>query len=113
MRPSRFVGLAGAVAWTGGLARLRAIVGYGRMLRAEGGRLVALLAATGLAAGGASALAYALVLSLPSQAWVLAAADGYAHYATLPIGLVVASALVELGGRALGSGAEGSCRTPD
>ena len=93
------VGLAGAVAWTRGSPG-EALRGYGRLLRAEGGRLVALLAGTGLAAGVLSAAAYLVLLSLPAQAWVLAAADSYAHYATLPIGLVLASALVELGRRA-------------
>ncbi len=93
------VGMAGAVAWTRGSTGA-AILGYGRLLRAEGGHLVALLTGSTLAAGGVSALAYAIVLSLPAQAWVLSAADSYAHYATLPIGLVLASALVELGRRA-------------
>jgi hypothetical protein len=45
-------------------------------------------------------MAYALVLSLPAQPWVLATADGYAHYATLPIGLILTAALVELGQQA-------------
>jgi len=93
------VGLAGAAAWTRGTPGA-ALRGYGRLLRAEGGRLVALLAGAGLAAGGLAAAAYLLLLSLPAQAWVLAAADSYAHYATLPVGLVTASALVELGRRA-------------
>jgi hypothetical protein len=75
--------------------------GYWRLLHAEGGRLVGALAWAGAAAGGASALAYFLVLSLPPQPWVLAAADSYAHYATLPVGLLLLSALVELGGRSL------------
>ncbi len=94
------VGLAGVLAWENRPAE--AFRGYGRMLRAEGGRLVSLLAATGLAAGGLSALAYLVVLSLPSQSWVLAAADSYAHFATLPVGMVLVSALVELGGRSAG-----------
>ena len=92
------VGLAGVVAWTGGRPGA-AIRGYGRLLRAEGGRLVALLGAAGLVAGVLSAAAYLILLSLPAQAWVLAAADSYAHYATLPVGLLTVSALVELGRR--------------
>ena len=36
----------------------------------------------------------------PPQTWVLAAADSYSHYATLPIGLLTLAALVELGERA-------------
>jgi hypothetical protein len=92
------VGVAGVVAWgwrgPGGMLR-----GYGRLLRAEGGRLVAALAVGGVACGGLSALAYALVLALPPQPWVLSAADSYAHYATLPVGLLLLAALVELGSR--------------
>lgn len=95
-----FVGLAGAVAWTrGGL--FAAVRGYGRLLAAEGGRLVAVFLGAGLVAGGGSALAYMLVLSLPVQTWVLSAADGYAHYATLPVGLLGLAAMVELGERSL------------
>ena len=94
------VGLAGAAAWSRGTPG-STLWGYGRMLRANGGRLVALLAGAGVAAGCLSALAYAVLLSLPSQAWILAAADSYAHYATLPVGLVMVSALVELGRRAV------------
>ena len=37
-----------------------------------------------------------LVLSLPIQTWVLGAADSYAHYATLPVGLLLTAGLVEL-----------------
>ena len=57
------------------------------------------MALAGLAAGGGAALAYLMVLSLPASTWVLAAADGYAHYATLPVGLLLLAALVELGER--------------
>ncbi len=94
------VGLAGAVAWTRGTTT-GAARGYLRLVAAEGGRLVVILALAGAMAGVASALAYLLVLALPSQSWVLAAADGYAHYATLPIGLLMLAAFVELGERSL------------
>jgi hypothetical protein len=94
------VGLAGAVAWSRGTAG-GALRGYLRMVAAEGGHLVALLAAAGLLAGAGSALAYVLVLSLPASSWLLSAADGYAHYATLPVGLMTVAAFVELGERAL------------
>jgi len=92
------LGLAGAVAWSRGSAT-SAVRGYLRLLAAEGGHLVALVALAGLAAGGGAALAYLMVLSLPASPWVLAAADGYAHYATLPVGLLLLAALVELGER--------------
>lgn len=93
-------GMAGVVAWTRGsvAATLR---GYARLLRTEGGHLVALLVLAGLTAGSLSALVYLIVLSLPVQTWVLAAADSYAHYATLPVGLLTLAALVELGERSL------------
>jgi hypothetical protein len=60
-----------------------------------------LLALSGLAAGVGAALAYLMLLSLPASTWVLAAADGYAHFATLPVGLLLLSAMVELSERAL------------
>ncbi len=90
------VGVAGAAAWSRGTWG-SALRGYGRMLRAEGGRLAATLALAGLAAGGLAGVAYYAVLALPAQPWVLLAADGYAHYATLPVGLIALAALVELG----------------
>ncbi|QDV38256.1 hypothetical protein ElP_62070 [Tautonia plasticadhaerens] len=93
-----FSGLAGAVPWCrGGVGA--ALGGYGRLLRAEGGHLVAALAIGGIAAGIPAGGSYLLMLSLPSQPWVLPAADSYAHYATLVVGLGVLAALVELGGR--------------
>lgn len=94
------VGLAGVVAWSRGTLG-GAVRGYARLLAAEGGHLAALLTLAGLAAGSLAAVAYLLVLSLPVQTWVLAAADGYAHYATLPVGLTALAALVELGERSL------------
>jgi hypothetical protein len=78
-----------------------AVRGYLRLISAEGGHLLALLILAGLTAGSLSSLAYLLVLALPSQSWVLAAADGYSHYATLPIGLLMLAAFVELGERSL------------
>jgi hypothetical protein len=93
-------GVAGVVAWTRG--SLSGVVrGYPRLLAAEGGHVAALLTLAGLTAGALSAIAYVVVLSLPAQTWVLAAADGYAHYATLPVGLVTLAALVELGEQSL------------
>lgn len=102
-----FAGLAGAVPWCqGGVGE--ALGGYGRLLRAEGGHLVAALAIGGVAAGLPAGASYLLVLSLPAQPWVLPAADSYAHYATLVIGLGVLAALVELGGRATPEAIPGS-----
>jgi hypothetical protein len=95
-----FVGLVGVVAWTRGRTR-DAITGYGRLLAAEGGHLIATLAMAAVAASLVSAAAYAVVLLLPVQSWVLNAADSYAHFATLPIGLWTLAALIELGQRSL------------
>lgn len=92
-------GLAGAVSWSGGTLG-GAGLGYLRLLKAEAGHLVAALALASLAAGIVAAVSYAIVLALPPQTWVLAAADSYSHYATLPIGLLTLAALVELGERA-------------
>jgi hypothetical protein len=91
------LGVAGVVA----LGRGRWVAGVFRLLRAEGGRLVAAVAGASAAAGCLSAAAYAAVLSLPAQPWVLNAADSYAHYATLPLGLLLLATLVELASRAL------------
>src|SRR6185437_4464678 len=93
------LGLAGALAWTRGGCGTSLWL-YGRMLRREGARLVLTLALAGAAVGAASAAVYLLVLALPPQPWVLAAADSYAHYASLPIGLLTLAALVELAERA-------------
>ncbi|GAC1464834.1 MAG: hypothetical protein NVSMB9_03910 [Isosphaeraceae bacterium] len=95
-----FAGFAGAAAWSGG-SFFAAFKGYYRLLANQGGHLVVLLVLAGLAAGTGSAMAYLVILSLPSATWVLNAADGYAHYATLPIGLWTLSALVELAEEAL------------
>jgi hypothetical protein len=71
------------------------------MLAAEGGHVIVALAMAAVAAGLASAAAYAVVLLLPAQSWVLGAADSYAHFATLPVGLWTLAALIELGERSL------------
>jgi hypothetical protein len=92
------VGLVGAAPWCRGGWR-GALTGYGRLMRAEGGHLVAALVLGGLAAAVPVGLAYLLVLSLPPQPWVLPAADSYAHYVSLVIGLGLLAALVELGNR--------------
>jgi hypothetical protein len=94
------VGVVGVVAWSGGRPG-ELIGGWLRLTRAEGGRVVAWLAGAGLAAGVVTGLAYGLVLSFPREPWLLAAADSYAHYATLMVGLVALSGLVELGSRSL------------
>ena len=43
------------------------------------------------------AIINSLVLSHPSESWVLLAADSYSHYFTLFTGLLLISVLVELG----------------
>lgn len=94
------MGLVGMVAWGSGRPG-EAIRGYVELLRSEGGRVAAVLLHAGVACGVLVSLAYAAVLSLPRQPWVLMAADSYAHYATLPIGLLTLAALMSLGGRVL------------
>ncbi len=95
-----FAGLVGVVAWGVGSIN-EAARAFGRLLAVEGARLAAVLGTAGLASALASSIAYFVVLSLPAAPWVLNAADSYAHYCTLPIGLLTLSALVELGERAL------------
>jgi hypothetical protein len=94
------IGMTGAVAWSRGTLR-GAIAGYGRLLAAEGGHLVAVVAMASVGSGLVAAAAYAVVLLLPVQTWVLGAADSYAHFATLPIGLWALAAFIELAERAL------------
>ena len=94
------IGLVGAIAWTRGRIG-EAIVGYGRLLAAEGGHLIAALAMAGVGTGLLSAVAYLIVLLLPAQSWVLNAADSYAHFATLPASVWTLAALIELGQRSL------------
>ncbi len=94
------VGMIGAVAWSRGTIG-GALGGYRRMLRAEGGHLVGSVAGAGAIAGAMAAAAYLPMLALPTQSWVLMAADAYAHYATLPAGLILVAGLVELGERSL------------
>ncbi|MGE3818668.1 MAG: hypothetical protein AB7I30_04485 [Isosphaeraceae bacterium] len=93
-------GLVGATAWTrGGLGE--SWRGYVRLLRSQGGLLVVTFAMAGVLAGFLAGVAYLLVLSFPASTWVLAAADSYAHYGTLPVGLWTVSALIELAERSL------------
>ncbi len=95
-----FVGWLGAAAWSQGV-RWGTARGFGRMLGADGGRVLVVLLIGGMAAGVLSALAYVVVLALPGSTWALGAADSYAHYGSLPVGLVMLAALVELGGRSV------------
>jgi len=96
------LGLTGAVAWSRGTLR-GSIAGYRQLLATEAGHLVAALAMAGVAAGLLAAAVYTVVLLLPAQNWVLGAADSYAHYATLPVGLWTLAALIELAERSLPS----------
>jgi len=92
--------LVGAAAWSNGrfVAVLR---GAGDLLRNEGGRLFSAILACGLACFGLAAIAYIPVLAIPTQTWILTAADAYAHYATLPIGLILTAMLIEMSRRTL------------
>ncbi len=70
-----------------------------RMMRHEGGRLVAMVAFCGVGIGIAVALVYALLFQYPVQSWLLAAADSYSHYVTIPLGLILLATLVEIADR--------------
>jgi hypothetical protein len=67
----------------------------------EGGSMVGLLGLVGFAAGLLAAIPYPILLLLPSQSWLLSAADGYSHYLTLAVGLWGTSMCVDLGRDAL------------
>jgi hypothetical protein len=96
------VGLAGAVAWTRGTIR-GSLEGYRRLLTVHGGHLTVVLAMAGAAASVLAGSVYGVLLLLPSQNWVLGAADAYAHYMTLPVGLWVLAAMITLAERSLPS----------
>jgi hypothetical protein len=94
------LGLLGAVAWTRGSLR-DAVRGFRRLLSGEGGHLVVALTLACTATALLGGLSYPLLFLLPPAGWVLPAADSYAHYATLPVGLWTVAALIELAGRSL------------
>ncbi len=94
------LGLVGTLAWSGGSIRVWLRL-WRRLMSQSAARLVAFLALGWVVAGFLTSISYVLILSLPPQAWVLAAADGYGHYITLVTGLWIASGLVELGEQAL------------
>lgn len=94
------LGLIGATAWCKG-TWWSGLMGWRSVLRAEGGRLIALTLSCSLIAGVLSTFSYLLLLAIPNQPWVLNAADAYAHFCTLPVGLLLTAGLVELGQRTL------------
>ena len=94
------IGLVGVVAWSRGSIG-ETLAGLIRLLRSQAGHLIAALAMAGAAACLLAGFTYAVVLLLPPASWVLPAADSYAHYVTLPVGLWTIAALVELAERSL------------
>ena len=96
------VGFAGVVAWSRGTIR-GSLVGFKRLLTAHGGHLVVVMAMAATAAAVLAGPVYAILLLLPSQSWVLGAADSYAHYVTLPVGLWALAAVITLAERSLPS----------
>jgi hypothetical protein len=96
------VGFAGVVAWSRGTI-WGSLVGFRRLLAAHGGHLVVVMAMGCAASAAVAGSVYALLLLLPSQPWVLGAADAYAHYVTLPVGLWTLAATIILAERSLPS----------
>lgn len=94
------LGLAGAAAWSRGGFR-GALEVFWALLRRQGARLAVSILALSLGTVAVTVPAYAILLALPPQSWVLSAADSYAHYGTLFVSLLGLSALVELGQRVL------------
>jgi len=94
------IGLVGVVAWSRG-SPSEVLQGFKRLLESQGGHLAVAIAMAGMAACALAGLAYCVVLLLPPAGWVLPAADSYAHYATLPVGLWTLAALIELAQRSL------------
>jgi hypothetical protein len=95
-----FLGVIGMAAWSRG-ALSEAIWGFRRLLERQAGYLIVALSLAAIAACLLAGPIYPLVLLLPPAGWVLPAADSYAHYVTLPVGLWTLAALVELGERSL------------
>ena len=89
------VGLAGAVAWTRGSIG-EAIVGYARLLATEGGHLVAAVAMAAWRPGCFRGRVRRRAAPT-AQCWVLNAADSYAHFVTLPVGLWALAAAYRAG----------------
>jgi hypothetical protein len=89
------LGIVGVVAWSRGSLR-DAVGGFKRLLQKQAGHLIAAFAMSGVAACLLAGIVYPIVLLLPPAGWVLPAADSYAHYATLPVGLWTLAALIEL-----------------
>jgi hypothetical protein len=94
------IGLVGVAAWSRG-SLWETLNGFIRLLKGQGGHLVVCALIAGAAACALAGLAYSVVLLLPPAGWVLPAADSYAHYVTLPVGLWTVAALVELSERTL------------
>ncbi|MGZ3489587.1 MAG: hypothetical protein ACXVBY_22330, partial [Isosphaeraceae bacterium] len=94
------LGSVGAAAWSRGSIG-DALWGFKRLLENQAGHLIVALAMAAAAACLLAGLIYPLVLLLPPAGWVLPAADSYAHYVTLPVGLWTLAALIELAERSL------------
>lgn len=95
-----FCGLLGAAAWgRGGIFGL--FPNYWRLLKGQGGRLVALAVAAGAGAGALAWLANWAMLSLPPHPWTLFAADAYSRYGAAAVALAFAAGAIELGSRVL------------
>jgi len=94
------LGSVGVVAWSRGSIG-DALWGFKRLLEDQAGHLIVALAMAAAAACLLAGLIYPLVLLLPPAGWVLPAADSYAHYVTLPVGLWTLAALIELAERSL------------
>ena len=94
------IGFAGAVAWSRGTI-WGSVVGFRRLLTYHAGHMVVVLAMACAATAFLAGSVYALLLLLPSQSWVLSAADAYSHYVTLPIGLWTLAAVITLAERSL------------
>jgi hypothetical protein len=94
------LGLVGVVAWSRGSIE-ESLTGFGRLLRSQAGHLIGIAAMASTVACLLASLAYAVMLLLPAAGWVLSAADSYAHFVTLPVGLWTLAALIELAERSL------------
>jgi len=95
-----FLVLTGAAAWGRGSVKETFSIAR-RMFKRHGATLFLITLFCGLLNLISTALISTLILSHPTEPWVLMSADSYCHYASLYIGLVLVACYVQLGEDAL------------
>ena len=76
-------------------------LGWWRLMKAEGARILFWTAIVSVLSGVWVGMVEGLFLAMPPRLWTLSAADSYAQYGSILIGLWMVAGYVELGRRAL------------